>query len=58
MENNEVCKKGKHSILPGIILIVIGFSIFWPDLFSTLIFKLIISLALIWAGLKLIFNKY
>ena len=44
-------------IIPGLILIVIGLSIFWPDLFSTLVFRIIISLSLIWAGLKLIFNK-
>ena len=42
--------------IKGIILIFLGLSIFFPDLFNLLAFKIILALVLIWAGFKLLFN--
>ncbi len=42
--------------IKGIILIFLGLSIFFPDLFSLLAFRIIIAFVLIWAGFKLLFN--
>ena len=42
----------------GIILIVLGSSIFFPEILNKEIFKYILAGALILSGLKMIFSKY
>jgi small neutral amino acid transporter SnatA (MarC family) len=43
--------------LIGFFLIALAVSIFYPPIFSKIAFKIIVSLFLIWFGLRLLFSK-
>ena len=43
--------------LKGLILIFLGISIFFPELFNIFVFKVLLSLILIWTGVNLIFKN-
>ncbi|MBD3231187.1 hypothetical protein GF322_00840 [Candidatus Dependentiae bacterium] len=43
--------------IKGIILIFLGLSIFFPELFNLMAFKIILALVLIWFGFKLLFGN-
>jgi uncharacterized membrane protein YfcA len=53
--------KRRHSsqsrVIFGSILVIIGVSIFIPQILSTLFFRIMIALYLVWIGLRMIFNN-
>lgn len=57
MEKQKQKRREPHRVLFGAILILIGVSIFFPQIISGLVWRIIISLYLVWVGLRMIFNN-
>jgi uncharacterized membrane protein YfcA len=57
MKQGKKHGSSQSRVILGSILVIIGISIFVPQILSTLFFRIIIALYLVWIGLRMIFNN-